>query len=627
MEAGLAHLLLEHGPDPLLLLAPDGSISYLNTAAEDLFGYPRSQLLGTDPGLLLAAAFRADFRALLAGLASPAPRADGPIAGTGCRADGTEIPVEITCSLLPEGAAAGSAAPSVALSVRGAGHRAGPHRNQPDDGGATAGGAAHRRRTLAASTAATAAFAGHDDQVRARVLRDPLTSLPNGTLFNERLAAALRRPDPVDVLLLSLDEFTSVTGLLGRAAADELLVEVATLLRNCVRPHDTVARLGGNEFAVLLTECQNADSVAARIAGSLQKPLHVGGSLVRPGVSMGLASRTSPAIDGAELLRRADTAMTAAKSAAKTGGRNAWLRYRPEMLNTVSDLSGVAGGSTLSGVAGGSTLSGGADMSGRTDGQAGLRQAVELGEVSVHYQPVVSPGRRAVVQFEAFARWERHGRLVPPNEFLPVAEQSGLIREIGDEVLRRACAEIRPWLAVDAACGVSVNVSGLQFQNRDFAAEVLAVLAAAGVQPRQLMLELTESAFFEPDSAVLRQLRELRAAGVRIAMDDFGTGYVAPDGLTGLPLDEVKIDRSLVAMILTGQEQLPLVGAMIDAARTLGLQVTAEGVETPVQAKYLTDRGCDCLQGYLFTRPAPAGGLAGAVENALAAVGKVGAAR
>ncbi|MDP9981679.1 diguanylate cyclase (GGDEF)-like protein/PAS domain S-box-containing protein [Pseudarthrobacter oxydans] len=607
MEAGLADLLLEHGPDPLLLLAPDGSISYLNTAAEELFGYSRSQLLGTDAGLLLAAAFRAEFRALLAGLARPAPRAGEPIAGHGRRADGTEIPVEITCSLLPA-AEAGSAAPSVALSVRGAGHRTEPHPKHPDDGGGTAGGAAHRRRTLAASTAAPAAFAGRDDQVRAGVLRDPLTSLPNGTLFNERLAAALRRPDPVDVLLLSLDDLKNLTGLLGRSAADELLVEVASLLRNCVRPHDTVARLGGDEFVVLLTECQNADSVAARIAESLSGPLRVGGSLVRPGVSMGLASRSSPTLDGAELLRRADTALTAAKSAARDGGRNAWLRFRPEMLNTGADVSAAA------------------DMSIGADGQAGLRQAVELGEVSVHYQPVVSPGRGAVVQFEAFARWERHGRLVPPNQFLPVAEQSGLIREIGDEVLRRACAEIRPWLAGDAACSVSVNVSGLQFQNRDFATEVLAILASAGVDPRQLRLELTESAFFGPDSAVLRQLSALRAAGVRIAMDDFGTGYLSPDGLAELPLDEVKIDRSLVAMIRSGQELLPLLGTMIDAAHALGLQVTAEGVETAEQAKYLMDRGCDSLQGYLFARPAPAGGLAGAVESALTTIDKVDAA-
>ena len=607
MDAGLAQVLLEHGPDPVLLLAPDRSISYLNTAAEQLFGYSRPQLLGTDASLLLAEPGRADFHALLAALPGSTPRPGRPFTGAGRRADGTEFPVEITCALLPAGAVAGSPAPSVALSVRSAGYRTELHLNHPDDGGTTAGGPAHRRRTLAASTAAPAAFAGHDDQVRAGVLRDPLTSLPNGTLFNDRLAAALRRPDPVDVLLLSLADVTG-PGLRGRSWADELLVEVASRLRNCVRPHDTVARLGGDEFAVLLTECLNADAVATRIAGSLQGPLRVGGSLVRPGVSIGLASRTSPTLDGAELLRRADAAMTAAR----TGGKHAWLRFRPEMLNAAAVRAhGADSAHTADGA----------------DGQAGLRQAVELGQITVHYQPVLSPGPGAAVQFEAFARWERNGRLVPPNRFLPVAEQSGLIREIGDEVMRRACTEIRPWLAGGAACSVSVNVSALQFQNRDFATEVLAIVASAGVEPRQLMLELTESAFYGSGSAVLRQLRQLREAGVRIAMDDFGTGHDSPDRLTELPLDEVKIDRSLVAMIKTGQEQLPFFGTMIDAAHAAGLHVTAEGVETPAQARYLTDRGCDSLQGYLFAKPAPASELAGAMESALTAIDKVDAVR
>lgn len=618
MESGLAHLLLEHSPDPLLLLDPDGSISFLNAAAEELFGYSRAQLLGADSSLLLAEDSREPFHGVLAGLGASAPRSGQPFAGSGRRADGTELPVEITCSLLPSDAGAGPAARSVALSVRGAGHRPAAQSGNRHagtaaaaltfagtytDAGAVAGAgtaadaATHRRRTAAAASAAVpAAFTGHDDQVRAGVLRDPLTSLPNGTLFNERLAAALRRPDPVDVLLLNVDDFKNLNDMLGRSSADELLMEVASRLRNCVRPHDTVARLGGDEFVVLLTECLNADAVAKRIAESLYEPLRVGGSLVRPGVSMGLASRTSGTLDGAELLRQADAAMTAAK----TGGKNAWLRFRPEMLNTVAA---------------------------KADGQAGLRQAVELGQISVHYQPVVSPGLGAVVQFEAFARWERHGRLVPPNQFLPVAEQSGLIREIGDEVMRRACAEIRPWLAGDAAYSVAVNVSGLQFQNRDFATDVLAIVASTGVDPRQLVLELTESVFFESDSDVLRQLRQLREAGVRIAMDDFGTGYASLGRLKELPLDKVKIDRSFVAMIKTGQEQLPFFGTMINAAHALGLKVTAEGIETPAQARYLMDRGCDSLQGYLFAKPAPASDLAGTMESALTAIDKVDAGR
>ncbi|WP_139164146.1 bifunctional diguanylate cyclase/phosphodiesterase [Arthrobacter sp. ok362] len=609
MEAGFAQQLLEYSPDALLLVGADGSISFLNPAAERLFGYSRAQLLGADHSMLLAEASREEFHGVLAGLGKAAsPRS--PFTGSGRRADGTELPVEITCSLVPAPAGAADAGTSVALSIRGtAGGNSGEsHRSNTAAGGHAGAGSAGRslsgdflRRHTPVSgglqgAAAPAAFAEHDDELKAGSLRDPLTALPNGPLFNERLAAALRRPDPVDILLLNLDDFRHLNDVLGRSAADELLVELASRLRNCVRPHDTVARLGGDEFAVLLTECLNADAVAKRIAEALYAPLRVGGSMVRPGVSMGLASKSGQTLDGAELLRQADAAMTAAKAA----GKNNWLRFRPEMLSTAAH---------------------------KADGDSGLRRAVELGQISVHYQPVVSPGIGSVVQFEAFARWERHGRLVPPNQFLPVAEQSGLIREIGDEVLRRACAEIRPWLAGDPAYSVAVNVSGLQFQHRDFATDVLAIAASTGVDPRQLTLELTESVFFDAASDVLGQLRQLRKAGVRIAMDDFGTGYSTLGRLQELPLDNVKIDRSFVAMIKTGQEQLPFFATMINAAHALGLKVTAEGIETPAQAKYLMDRGCDSLQGYLFAKPAPASHLAGTMESALNALDKVDAAR
>ena len=613
MESGFAQILLEHSPDALLLLAPDGSISFLNAAAEDLFGYSRAQLLGADSSLLLAEASREHFHRVLAGLGAAADRSRQPFAGSGRRADGTVLPVEITCSVLPAGTdaaltaaaspstppGANDAGPSVALSVRAAHRQAASSASPQSPAGAPAAdAAAHRRRTPAVSTAAPAApaaYADRDDQLRAGVLRDQLTALPNGTLFNERLAAALRRPDPVDVLLLNVDDLKSLIDMLGRSAADELLVEVASRLRNCVRPHDTVARLGGEEFVVLLTECLNADAVARRIADSLLEPMRIAGTLVRPGVTMGLASKTAQTLDAAELLRQADAALTAAKA----GGQHTWQRFQPEMLNTTAH---------------------------RTGGETGLRRAVELGQISVHYQPVVSPGLGAVVQFEAFARWERHGTVIPPNQFLPVAEQSGLIREIGDEVLRRACAEIRPWLAGDSAYSVAVNVSGLQFQNRDFATDVLAIVASTGVDARQLTLELTESAFFDADSDVLRQLRQLREAGVRIALDDFGTGYASLGRLKELPLDTVKIDRSFVAMIRTGREQLPFFNTMVNAAHALGLRVTAEGIETPAQAKYLVDRGCDSLQGYLFAKPAPASDLAGTMESALTAIDKVEAA-
>ncbi len=347
MEAGFAQQLLEYGPDALVLVAQDGSISFLNTAAERLFGYSRAQLLGVDHSMLLAEGSREEFHGVVAALGTAAsPHA--AFAGSGRRADGTELHVEITCSLVPAGAA--DAGTSVVLSVRAAGHR---NNNRDDLRDAPPAGASHDAGAFPAAGAAArpisgdvlrrrpsrtpdipgpagtapAAFAGPDDELKAGALRDPLTALPNGPFFHARLAAALRRPDPVDVLLLNLDDFRHVNDVLGRSAGDELLVEMANRLRNCVRPHDTVARLGGDEFVVLLTECLNVDAVAKRIAEALYAPLRVGGSRVRSGVSMGLASKSGQTLDGAELLRQAEAAMTAAKAA----GKNTWLRFRPEM--------------------------------------------------------------------------------------------------------------------------------------------------------------------------------------------------------------------------------------------------------------------------------------------------------
>lgn len=608
MDTGFALALLEHSPDALLLLDQDGTISFLNSAAEQLFGYSRSQLMGAEHSLLLAEMSREPFHLVLsrlatagaAGSATPPPRTR-PFEGAGRRADGTQVSVEITCSLVPL-----EAGPAVALSVRSAAHRQNAPQpvSVPPDAGTAAGGnsasgAAPRRRPFTAVPSVPSgatARAGADDRRGSGGRPDPLTGLANGPLFNDQLAAALSRPETVDVLILNLDDFRNLNELLGHPAGDELLVDVANRLRSCIRPHDSIARLGGDEFVVLLVKCLNADAATKRIAESLHEPIRVGGSLVRPSVSMGLASRTPETADGAELLRQAHAAMGAAKAA----GKNTWRRFEPRMLYSAAQQG---------------------------QGESGLRRAVELGQISVHYQPVVAPGVGCVVQFEAFARWELHGRVVPPNQFLPMAEQSGLIREIGDEVLRRACTEIRPWLAGDAANSVAVNVSALQFEHRDFAADVLAIVRSTEVDPRQLTLELTESVFFDSAPDVLRQLRQLRQAGVRIAMDDFGTGYSALGRLNELPLDIVKIDRSFVAMVSTGQEQLPFFDTMIDAAHALGLTVTAEGIETGIQARYLMDRGCDSLQGYLFAKPAPASELAGTMETALMAVDQVGAGR
>jgi len=234
----------------------------------------------------------------------------------------------------------------------------------------------------------------------------------------------------------------------------------------------------------------------------------------------------------------------------------------------------------------------------RTQLTAGLRRAVELGQITVHYQPVVSTEQLEVVQFEALARWQWEGQLMPPDQFIQTAERSGLIREIGAEVLRRSCTELQPWLAEDPRRTLAVNVSGVQLQHPDFAERVLDIAAWSGVDPHQLVLEVTESVFFDAQCHVITQLVTLRAAGIRVALDDFGTGYSSLGRLQELPVDIVKIDKSFVSMLRTGTEKLPILTSMIHMARSLGLKVTAEGIETPEQARYLMDHGCDALQGY-----------------------------
>ena len=411
-------------------------------------------------------------------------------------------------------------------------------------------------------------------QLKALAFQDPLTGLSNRQLFNDRLEAALRGPGgtAVDVLLLDLDDFKEVNDILGHHAGDQLLIEVGRRLRECVRPDDVVARLGGDEFVVLLAGSPAPDAVAGRIVASLRVPLWIDGTMLRPSLSLGLASIKEDAVGASELLRRADIAMYAAKAA----GKNRYLRFRPEMMKSLVE---------------------------RTELEAGLRLAVDAGEIAVHYQPIVSTRSGVVVKVEALARWERDGGIVPPAQFIPAAERSGLIVEIGTEVLLKGCTELAPWLAEDSARALAVNVSGVQLQHGDFAELLLAVARNTGVKPRQLAVEVTESVFFHDDCHVIQQLTALRNAGVRVALDDFGTGFSSLGRLQGLPVDTLKIDQSFTSMIHTGDEKLPILSCMIAMAHGLGLTVTAEGVETEAQAEYLMKLDCDSLQGFLFSRP------------------------
>lgn len=443
-----------------------------------------------------------------------------------------------------------------------------------------------RRQAQELAEQAVTDLAAQAEQLRALAFQDPLTGLANRAVFKDALVAALREPrlKTVDVLLVDLDDFKEVNDIMGHQAGDDMLVEVARRLTGCVPTADVVARLGGDEFVVLLTACPDVETIAACIVRCLHVPVWIDGTMLRPSLSLGLASMGNAAIGASELLRQADIAMYAAK----TAGKNRYCRFHPDMMTELQ----------------------------RTDMEAGLQLAIPLGEISVDYQPLVSPRMGQVVQFEALARWDRDGGRIQPSVFIPIAERSGVISEIGAAVMTLGLAQLAPWLNEDPSRSLAVNVSGVQLQEPDFAGNVLRFAEASGVGAYQLVLEVTESVFFDADHSLIKQLASLREAGVRVALDDFGTGYSSLGRLQELPVDIVKIDKTFVSMVRTGTERLPILSSMINMAHSLGLTVTAEGIETAVQADFLTALDCDFLQGYFFSHPEPGARLKRALKTA-----------
>ena len=431
-----------------------------------------------------------------------------------------------------------------------------------------------RRRAQEQAHRAMLDLAAQTEKLRIMAFQDPLTGLANRAVFNDALAEAVLGPrlKTVDVLLLDLDDFKEVNDILGHQAGDDMLVEVARRLRGCAVGADVVARLGGDEFVVLLTACPDAEAIAECILRCLHVPVNIAGRSLRPSLSLGLASLGPTKVGASELLRQADIAMYAAKAA----GKNRYLRFHPDMMTALVQ---------------------------RTDMEAGLQLAVSRGEISVDFQPIVSLRMGQVVKLEALARWDRDGTRIPPSIFIPLAERTGLINEIGTEVMTLGMVQLADWLRQDPSRNLSVNVSGVQLQDPEFGANVLRLAEANGVAPFQLVLEVTESVFFDADCSLIKQLSTLRSAGARVALDDFGTGYSSLGRLQDLPVDIVKIDRTFVSMVRTGNERLPILSSMINMAHSLGLTVTAEGVETTAQADYLAALECDSLQGYLFSVP------------------------
>jgi diguanylate cyclase len=408
---------------------------------------------------------------------------------------------------------------------------------------------------------------------------DSLTGLPNRALLAEGLDAALAtagRPGQVVVLMIDVDGFKRVNDSLGHAAGDRLLTAVAQRLRSVLRPTELMVRVGGDEFAILVTDAAGAGDgalVAERLLGGLSAPLEFEGRSIQIGVSIGVAAWTGAGRDPDDLLRNADVAMYAAKA----DGRARYRIYEPGMSRAA-----VA----------------------RAELESDLRIALERDEFELAYQPIVDLRSGVMLGFEALLRWQHPVRgLVPPAEFVPVAEETGAIGAIDRWVLGRACREAARWQRMRPGLGVSVNFSAGQFSRGDLIETVTDALVLAGLAPCRLTLEVTETSLMEDAETTVSRLAALSALGIRIAIDDFGTGYSSLAYLRRLPVSLIKIDKVFVDGLGTDVDAEPLVQAIMALAASFDLSTVAEGVETDRQREVLRSLGCTAAQGYLFARP------------------------
>ncbi|HUF86623.1 MAG TPA: EAL domain-containing protein [Thermohalobaculum sp.] len=556
-ERERAHVTLNSIADAVICSDIAGNITYLNMVAERLTGWPREEAAGRPMSEVLHIVDEASQEAVdpmaLAPMRNSADHASKSVLIR--RDDGFQIPIENSAALIR------------------------------DHEGHVAGSVIVFRDVTAARAMAL--------QMSHSASHDTLTGLPNRALLNERIAFAIalasRHKKRLAVLFLDLDGFKHVNDSLGHTTGDRLLKAIGQRLVDCVRGTDTVCRLGGDEFVVLLSEIERAEDpaiTATRILEAVAEPYAIDPHDIHVTTSLGISVYPDDGLDAESLVRNADTAMYQAKAM----GRRTHRFFEPAMNARAVKRQFI---------------------------EAGLRRALERQELMLHYQPKVDLNTGSIIGAEALIRWNHPTQgLISPAQFIPIAEDCGLIQPIGDWVLDEACRQAQLWVKMQLSPGtMAVNVSAMQFQDETFLKRLLAIFGEGKFDPGKLEIEVTETVLMTHAEAAVPILQCLRGKGVRIALDDFGTGYSSLSYLQKFPVDTLKIDQSFVRKIGALPDGAALVTAVINIARSLNLQAVAEGVETKEELAFLKAQGCNAAQGYHFSRPVPQNELAKLLDS------------
>ncbi|MBN1172546.1 MAG: EAL domain-containing protein [Micromonosporaceae bacterium] len=548
---------VETTPDAVISVTPHGVVTSWNPAAERMFGYEADEVIGTSGTTLLPAPLLARSTSWWDRIGEELDEIKSieGLEAVIVHKDGDHVPVSLTMTPVLDHDGVFSGGAIIARDIT-------------------------QRRQL-------------EDQLTRQAKTDPLTHLANRDLLLEHLQTTIRRQrrfgESVALLFIDLDDFKFVNDTLGHYAGDRLLMAVAGRLRACARSTDKVARLGGDEFAIVLPSVteEGARQFADRIVTALRPGVDLGGTVASARASIGVAlHKDGDDDDPGILLRKADLAMYAAKGEDKGGYRV----FADEIQSSF-------------------TL--------RVELEADLRRALASDQFHLHYQPIVALRSGRISGFEALLRWNRPDqRRFGPDQFIPILESTGLITEVGELVLRKACAQAAVWQAgIGTSFSINVNVSPPQLSAPSFVDQVRYALDRAGLPPSSLQLEITEGVMVADVDQVVAKLQQLRELGVRMAIDDFGTGYSSLRYLQDLPVDTVKIDRSFIAKIPGDLEQAALARAIVEIGHALNLVVVAEGVETAEQVQLLRTIGCEYGQGFYFARPQDAQMTTAMLEN------------